>query len=218
MNDLYGAWQARVQRGVMVLLTTLVLSGTAMAAPSRTVLVLGDSLSAAYGLAANQGWVALTAQKMRVTHPTWRVVNASISGETTAGGAARIAAELKRSRPSVVVVELGANDGLRGLSLQQTRTNLDQIIGASTRSGARVLLVGMRMPPNYGADYTEKFQGTYAAVAKAKRVALAPFLLEGFAQRSEYFQTDQLHPAAIAQPLMLDIVWKALAPALKITK
>ena len=215
MNDLYGAWQARVQRGVMVLLTTLVLSGTAMAAPSRTVLVLGDSLSAAYGLAANQGWVALTAQKMRVTHPTWRVVNASISGETTAGGAARIAAELKRSRPSVVVVELGANDGLRGLSLQQTRTNLDQIIGASTRSGARVLLVGMRMPPNFGATYTQGFESNFVVLSKKYRTAFLPFLLAPIATERKNFQADNMHPVAAAQPRLRDHVWPTLLPLLK---
>lgn len=215
MNDLYGAWQARVQRGVMVLLTTLALSGTAMAAPSRTVLVLGDSLSAAYGLAANQGWVALTAQKMRATHPTWRVVNASISGETTAGGAARIAAELKRSRPSVVVVELGANDGLRGLSLQQTRANLDQIISASTRSGARVLLVGMRMPPNFGATYTQGFEGNYVVLSKKHKTAFLPFLLAPIATERKNFQADNLHPVAAAQPRLRDHVWPALRPLLK---
>ncbi len=215
MNDLYGAWQARVQRGVMVLLTTLALSSMAMAAPSRTVLVLGDSLSAAYGLAANQGWVALTAQKMRATHPTWRVVNASISGETTAGGAARIAAELKRSRPSVVVVELGANDGLRGLSLQQTRANLDQIISASTRSGARVLLVGMRMPPNFGATYTQGFEGNYVVLSKKHKTAFLPFLLAPIATERKNFQADNLHPVAAAQPRLRDHVWPALRPLLK---
>ncbi len=215
MNNLYGAWQTRVQRGVMVLFTILALSSTAMAAPSRTVLVLGDSLSAAYGLAANQGWVALTAQKMRATHPQWRVINASISGETTAGGAARIAAELKRSRPSVVVVELGANDGLRGLSLQQTRANLDQIIGASTRSGARVLLVGMRMPPNFGATYTQGFESNYVVLSKKHKTAFLPFLLEPIATERKNFQADNMHPVATAQPRLRDHVWPALLPLLK---
>ena len=215
MNNLYGAWQARVQRGVMVLLTTLALSGVAVAAPSRTVLVLGDSLSAAYGLAASQGWVALTAQKMRTTHPNWRVVNASISGETTAGGAARIAAELKRSRPTVVVVELGANDGLRGLSLQQTRANLDQIVAASARSGARVLLVGMRMPPNFGPIYTQGFEKTYVDLSKKYKTALLPFLLAPIAAERKNFQADNMHPVAAAQPRLRDHVWPALLPLLK---
>lgn len=215
MNYLYGAWQARVQRGVMVLLTTLALSSVAVAAPSRTVLVLGDSLSAAYGLAASQGWVALTAQKMRVTHPKWRVVNASISGETTAGGAARIASELKRSRPAIVVVELGANDGLRGLSLQQTQANLDQIIGASTRSGARVLLVGMRMPPNFGTSYTRGFERNYVELSKKHRTAFLPFLLAPIATERNNFQADNMHPVAAAQPSLRDHVWPALLPLLK---
>ncbi|OGT59166.1 MAG: arylesterase [Gammaproteobacteria bacterium RIFCSPHIGHO2_12_FULL_63_22] len=199
----------------MVLLTTLALSGVAVAAPSRTVLVLGDSLSAAYGLAANQGWVALTAQKMRTTHPKWRVVNASISGETTAGGAARIAAELKRTRPAVVVVELGANDGLRGLSLQQTRANLDRIVGASTRSGARVLMVGMRMPPNFGPTYTQGFEKNYVDLSKRYKTAFLPFLLAPIAAERKNFQADNMHPVAAAQPRLRDHVWPALQPLLK---
>lgn len=215
MNKLYGAWQARVQRGVMVLLTTLALSGVAVAAPPRTVLVLGDSLSAAYGLAANQGWVALTAQKMRTTHPKWRVVNASISGETTSGGAARIASELKRTRPAVVVVELGANDGLRGLSLEQTRANLDRIVAASTRSGARVLLVGMRMPPNFGPTYTQGFEKNYIDLSKKYKTALLPFLLAPIATERKNFQADNMHPVAAAQPRLRDHVWPALLPLLK---
>lgn len=215
MNNLYGAWQARVQRGVMVLLTTLALSGAAVAAPPRTVLVLGDSLSAAYGLAASQGWVALTTQKMRSTHPNWRVVNASISGETTAGGAARIASELKRTRPSVVVVELGSNDGLRGLSLQQTRANLDLIISASTRSGARVLLVGMRMPPNFGPTYTQGFERNYVDLSKKHKTPFLPFLLAPIATERKNFQADNLHPVAAAQPRLRDHVWPALLPLLK---
>ncbi len=215
MNNVYGAWQARVQRGVMVLLTTLALTGVAAAAPSRTVLVLGDSLSAAYGLAASQGWVALTAQKMRTTHPKWRVVNASISGETTAGGAARITAELKRTRPAVVVVELGANDGLRGLSLAQTRANLDKIVGASTRSGARVLLVGMRMPPNFGPVYTQGFEKNYVDLSKKYQTAFLPFLLAPIATERKNFQADNMHPVAAAQPRLRDHVWPALQPLLK---
>ena len=215
MNNLYGACQARVQRGVMVLLTTLALSGAAVAAPPRTVLVLGDSLSAAYGLAASQGWVALTAQRMRSTHPNWRVVNASISGETTAGGAARIASELKRNRPTVVVVELGSNDGLRGLSLQQTRANLDSIISASTRSGARVLLVGMHMPPNFGATYTQGFERNYVDLSKKYKTAFLPFLLAPIAAERKNFQADNLHPVAAVQPRLRDHVWPALLPLLK---
>ena len=200
------------------MLLLLLLLPCVSAAQAATILVFGDSLSAGYGLARNEGWAHLLALRLQEKKLDYTVVNASISGETTLGGANRIEAALRAHRPAVVILALGANDGLRGADIAGIRTNLERMISAAQRAQARVVLVGMRMPPNYGADYTEKFQGTYAAVAKAKRVALAPFLLEGFAQRSEYFQTDQLHPAAIAQPLMLDIVWKALLPALKISK
>jgi acyl-CoA thioesterase I len=159
--------------------------------------------------------VALTAQKMRTTHPKWRVVNASISGETTAGGAARITAELKRTRPAVVVVELGANDGLRGLSLAQTRANLDKIVGASTRSGARVLLVGMRMPPNFGPVYTQGFEKNYVDLSKKYQTAFLPFLLAPIATERKNFQADNMHPVAAAQPRLRDHVWPALQPLLK---
>lgn len=184
------------------------------AAP-RTVLVMGDSLSAAYGLAAAQGWVALTADRISKTTPGWRVVNASISGETTAGGAARIAAELQRHKPAVVVIELGANDGLRGLSLTQTRANLDKMIQAAKQAKARVLLIGMRIPPNYGPDYTRGFEANYSALAKQYQVALLPFLLEPIARDRANFQDDNLHPIASAQPKIRDHVWTALAPLLK---
>ena len=200
------------------MLLLLLLLPCIPAAQAATILVFGDSLSAGYGLARNEGWAHLLALRLQEKKLDYTVVNASISGETTLGGANRIEAALRTHRPAVVILALGANDGLRGADIAGIRTNLERMISAAQRAQARVVLVGMRMPPNYGAAYTEKFQETYAAVAKAKRVALAPFLLEGFAQRSEYFQTDQLHPAAIAQPLMLDIVWKALLPALKISK
>jgi acyl-CoA thioesterase-1 len=215
MNNLYGAWRTRVQRGVMALLMALVFSASAVAAPARTVLVLGDSLSAGYGLAANQSWVSLTAQKMRASHPGWRVVNASISGETTAGGAARIGAELKRSKPAVVVVELGANDGLRGLSLEQTRGNLDRIIRSATSSGAKVLLVGMRLPPNFGAPYTQGFEKNFVDLSKRHRTAFLPFLLAPIAADRNNFQADNMHPVAAAQPRLRDHVWPALVPLLK---
>ena len=181
----------------------------------RTVLVMGDSLSAAYGLSAPQGWVALTGARIATSHPGWRVVNASISGETTAGGAARIGAQLKRVKPSVVVIALGANDGLRGLPLVQTRANLDRMIVASKAAGARVLLVGMRIPPNYGRDYTQGFEANYAALAKRRSVPLVPFLLAPIAADRANFQDDNLHPVAAAQPKIRDHVWKALDPLLR---
>jgi len=185
------------------------------AAPARTVLVMGDSLSAGYGLAASQGWVALTADRIVKTKPGWRVVNASISGETTAGGAARIEGELKRNKPSVVVIELGANDGLRGLPLTQSRANLDRMIAASKKAGAKVLLIGMRMPPNLGREYTQGFSDNYAALAKQHGIALLPFLLEPIAMDRSAFQDDNLHPIASAQPKLRDHVWTQLAPLLR---
>ncbi|KAF1721852.1 arylesterase [Pseudoxanthomonas wuyuanensis] len=189
-------------------------AAAAATAPARTILVMGDSLSAAYGLSASQGWVALTAERVSRTKPGWRVVNASISGETTAGGASRIAAELQRHRPAVVVIELGANDGLRGLSLQQSRANLDRMIQAAQSAKARVLLIGMRIPPNYGPDYTRGFEENFTALAKQRQVALLPFLLEPVALDRDAFQADNLHPVASAQPKLRDHVWKALEPLL----
>jgi acyl-CoA thioesterase I len=188
---------------------------TATPAAQRTVLVVGDSLSAAYGLSASQGWVALTAQKIAKEKPGWRVVNASISGETTAGGAARIAAELKRHRPAVVVIELGGNDGLRGLPLKQTRENLAKMIVTAQNAKATVLLVGMRLPPNYGPDYTRGFENTFRDLAAQHKTALLPFLLQPIATDRNAFQGDQIHPTAAAQPKLRDHVWPALAPLLR---
>jgi acyl-CoA thioesterase-1 len=180
-----------------------------------TVLVFGDSLSAAYNLDAAQGWVALTEQRIAQAHPRWRVVNASISGETTAGGASRIVAEVARVRPAVVVIELGANDGLRGLPLPETRRNLARMIGAAQGLGAKVLLVGMRMPPNYGADYTRGFERTFHDLAGLFETAFVPFLLEPIARDRNAFQPDNLHPTAQSQPALRDHVWPVLAPLLK---
>lgn len=217
MNTRHGVWRSLVQRGVLVFFAGWLLVGPALAgtAPSRTVLVMGDSLSAAYGLSASQGWVALTADRMKATHPAWRVVNASISGDTTAGGAGRIASELARVKPAVVVIELGANDGLRGLSLAQTRANLDKMIVAAKASKARVLLVGMRLPPNFGPDYTRGFESNYVELSKLRQTTLLPFLLAPIAADRNNFQADNMHPVAAAQPTLRDHVWTKLAPMLK---
>ena len=220
MNGLYGAWRTQVQRGVFVLLLGTIANPAlaATAAPAlanRTVLVLGDSLSAGYGLAANQGWASLTARKLRVSHPGWRLVNASISGETTAGGAARINAEITRNHPSVVVVELGANDGLRGLDLGQMQHNLEAIIRASLRARAKVLLIGMRMPPNFGKQYTRGFEQNYLVLAKSHPITFLPFLLTPLAGDRNAFQPDNLHPIASVQPKLRDYVWVALEPLLR---
>lgn len=180
----------------------------------RTVLVFGDSLAAGYGMAASEGWVALLGERLAASKPGWTVANASISGETTAGGVSRIGKALARTKPDVVVIELGANDGLRGLPLAQTRANLERMVRASKDAGAKVLLVGMRMPPNLGRAYTEGFEANFREVATAESVALLPFLLEPVAADRANFQADNLHPTAEVQPQLLDHVWKALEPLL----
>ena len=180
-----------------------------------TILVYGDSLSAAYGLSQDAGWAALLQTRLKQKGMDYTVANASISGETTSGGAARIAEALKAHQPRVVIVALGANDGLRGLPLEQMRANLGNIVRASQKARSRVLLVGMRMPPNYGEIYTREFAQVYADLAREYKTAFAPFLLEGMAERRELFQADNIHPTAQAQPVLLDNVWKALAPLLK---
>lgn len=214
----YAAARRRMQWAIGLLVLSLAFAALARppAAPAaRTVLVFGDSLSAGYGMAASQGWVALLGKRLATQRPGWTVVNASISGETTAGGAARIDAALERVKPAVVVIELGANDGLRGLPLVQTRANLARMARASKASGAKVLLVGMHMPPNLGRAYTEGFEANYRAIAKTEGVALLPFLLEPVARDRSNFQDDNLHPVAAAQPKLLDHVWKTLAPLLR---
>ncbi len=204
---------SRSERGVItfvVMLLALLLSAASVAespVPKRTVLVVGDSLSAAYNLSKEQGWVHLLGEKLAQEHPGWTVVNASISGETTAGGAARIEADLKAHEPSVVIIELGANDGLRGLDLGQARANLARMITASQAAGAKVLLIGMHIPPNYGPDYTQAFHGMFAELAEAHGTALLPFLLEPIAADREAFLPDNLHPTAEAQPRLLAHVW-----------
>ncbi|TDK23287.1 arylesterase [Luteimonas aestuarii] len=186
----------------------------AVANDQRTLLVMGDSLSAGYNMSASQGWVGLLGQRLAREKPGWRVVNASISGETTAGGSARIVGEVLRHQPDVVVIALGANDGLRGLPLSEARRNLARMIGASQHVGAKVLLVGMRMPPNLGADYTAGFERNYRDLSQLFDTALLPFLLEPIAMDREAFMDDNLHPTVAAQQKLLDHVWPALRPLL----
>ena len=183
--------------------------------PTHTVLVMGDSLSAAYGLAESQGWVALLGAQLATTKPGWKIVNASISGETSAGGAARVVHEAVLKRPAVLVIELGANDALRGLPLQQMRINLARMIGAAQGIHAKVLLIGMRMPPNYGPTYTREFEQSFRDLARQLHVTLLPFLLEPIARDRSNFQDDNLHPVASAEPKLRDHVWQALEPLLK---
>jgi len=180
----------------------------------KTILVFGDSLSAAYGIAAKRGWVALLAERLQRERLDYNVVNASISGETTAGGVSRLPRALAQHKPAVVILALGANDGLRGLPVAEMKKNLAAMIGMSRRAGAQVLLVGMRVPPNYGPEYTRDFEAAFAALARARKLALAPFLLEGMADDLRLFQPDRIHPTEGAQPLLLENVWKALKPLL----
>ncbi len=188
--------------------------GAAAGPPSRNVLVVGDSLSAEYGLPRGSGWVRLLADRIAATAPQYSVVNASISGDTTSAGRARLAPLLARHRPAVVIIELGANDGLRGLRIEAMRTNLQAMITACRASGSRVLLVGIRLPPNYGDEYATRFHAVYGELAQRNRIALAPFLFEGFADRFDLFQPDHIHPLAQAQARMLDNVWPRLRPLL----
>ena len=199
-----------------VILVLMIALFTAPAAGAATILVFGDSLSAGYGLARGEDWPQLLAERLQQKKKDYTVVNASISGETTQGGAGRIDNALKIHRPAVVILALGANDGLRGADLVAMRRNLERMIDAAQRSHARVILAGIRIPPNYGQSYTEKFQATFREVAKARRVPLVPFLLEGFADKREYFLPDNLHPTAAAQPLILETVWKPLTTLLKV--
>ena len=181
----------------------------------RSIVVLGDSLSAAYGIAQARGWVALLAERLKREHPDYSVVNASISGDTSAGGAARLRKTLEQHKPAIVVLELGANDGLRGLPVAQMKQNLSSMIEQAQKTGARVVLVGMRLPPNYGPDYTRAFEAAYGELARKYKTALVPFLLEDFAEKEELFQPDRIHPTEAAQPLMMERVWKALQPLIQ---
>lgn len=199
-----------------LLLVMLLAAGGMPLASAATILVYGDSLSAGYGVPRNADWAHLLQLRLREKKTDYTVANASISGETTLGGLNRINDALRIHRPAITIVALGANDGLRGSDLKAMRSNLERIIDAARDAKSRVILVGMRIPPNYGPQYTEKFQRTFGEVAKAKRVPLVPFLLEGFADRRELFQADNLHPTAEAQPQMLETVWKTLAPLIKV--
>lgn len=181
---------------------------------SKTVLVLGDSLSAEYGLARGSGWVTLLENRLAQNGVGAKIVNASISGETTSGGRSRLAALLKAHRPHILILELGANDGLRGLSIDATQANLRAMIAQAKKAKAEILLVGMQIPPNYGADYTRRFANLYPMLAKEQKLALVPFLFEGLGDKPEMFQSDRIHPNAQAQPIMLENVWRQLKPLL----
>ena len=197
---------------VLALFATCAFS-PALAAPA-TIVVLGDSLSAGYGIAQSEAWPSLLQQRLRQQGANYSVVNHSISGETTAGGRSRLATALQKDKPQILIIALGANDGLRGLPLTQMQDNLRAMIRAGRQSGARVLLIGMRLPPNYG-PYAEDFFQRFVRLADSEKTAYLPFLLEPLNTRPELFQNDRLHPNAAAQPLLLDHIWPALRPLLK---
>jgi acyl-CoA thioesterase-1 len=201
----------RLLHGFCWLVAALALSSPALAA--KNILVFGDSLSAGYGITRDASWVSLLQKELRQSHPQFEVVNASISGETASGGLRRIGKALQQHRPEVVIIELGANDGLRGTSISETEKNLNRIIKQSHDSGARVLLLGIQLPPNYGPDYTRQFRAIYPRLAKRHNIALVPFLLEGVAP--EQFQPDNLHPVAAAQPLLMRNILPSLLPLLR---
>lgn len=182
---------------------------------NATILILGDSLSAAFGMPVENGWVNLLRQRLAERYPQYQVINASISGETSQGGLTRLPKLLQNHQPDVVVIELGGNDGLRGLPPTLLQQNLEKMVALSRDAGARVLLVGMQMPPNYGPAYTELFQTIYYRVADKKQVTLVPFLLEGVAGNAELMQGDGIHAEAAAQPRLLENVWEKLEPLLK---
>jgi len=195
-------------------LILLAATASAHSAP-KTVLVLGDSLSAEYGLNRGSGWVALLEQKLKAEKVDAVLVNASISGETTSGGRTRLPALLEQHKPTVVIIELGANDGLRGLPVAAAESNLRAMIGLAQKRKAQVLLVGMRMPPNYGRDYTERFFNMYAGLSKQLKAPLVPFMLEGVADKPTLFQADRLHPNAQAHPIILANIWPQFLELIK---
>ena len=196
----------------------LLFAGAAWAASPHRILVVGDSLSAEYGLVRGTGWVALLGARLAQRKIDAALANASISGDTTAGGLSRLPALLRQHKPTLVVLELGGNDALRGLPLEQTRANLLEMTRAARAAGAKVVVVGMQVPPNYGRRYGDDFAGLFASVAKSEQAALVPFLLAGVAdgpQAIDMFQNDRIHPKQAAHPRMLDNVWAVLEPLLR---
>ncbi|MGX9219249.1 arylesterase [Massilia varians] len=198
----------------LVFIVTLAASGSAYSAP-KTILVLGDSLSAEYGIARGAGWVALLEHKLKAENIPAKVVNASISGETTIGGRTRLPALLDQHKPNIVVIELGANDGLRGLPVASAEGNLRAMVDMAQKKNAKVMLVGMRMPPNYGRAYTESFFNMFKKLASDTKSPLVPFMLEGVADKPSLFQQDRMHPLAAAHPIILNNIWPQFAPLVK---
>jgi acyl-CoA thioesterase-1 len=208
-------WSRHTLRWLTAFFCATLVSSLARAAETGpVVLVLGDSISAAYGIRLEDGWVALLSARLRTHNPQGRVVNASISGETTGGGLARLPRALKEHSPDVVILELGGNDGLRGYPVNRMQTNLQEMIDLTLAANAKPLLVGMQIPPNYGARYTAAFSGTYVSLAETNDIPLVPFLLQEVALKQGWMQSDGIHPTREAQPTMLDAVWPVLEPLL----
>ncbi len=199
---------------LIILFAIFTYSSSAFAS-TKTVLVFGDSLSANYGIPMESGWVALLTQRLQSKNTDYRIVNASISGETTLGGRNRIQQALETHQPEIVILELGANDGLRGISIKSIYDNLAAIIESCQKRNAVVLLAGMQLPPNYGITYTQKFQAIFPQLAEHYRVKLVPFLLAGFGEKREFFQSDGIHPNEVAQEKIVDNVWEILQTMVK---
>ena len=218
MNDREGNRRGAHRRDFILLALAGCAAMPSKAAPAPVVLGLGDSMSAEYRLARGSGWLALLQERLADQKMAATVINASVSGDTTAGGRSRLQALLQKHQPALVVIELGGNDALRGLPLQGTEDNLARMVQQAQAARAKVLLVGMQVPPNYGTDYARRFAPLFATIAKAHEAALVPFLLAGVADGPEplrLFQADRIHPNARAQPLMMENVWKVLAPMLR---
>ena len=182
---------------------------------AKTIVVLGDSISAGFGIEVQQGWVALLQNRLAAQHSPYVISNESISGDTSAGGLARIDDALRRHKPQIVLIELGANDGLRGLSPEAMKANLTEMVKRAEKSGAKVLLLAMKIPPNYGKRYIEMFYNIYPQLAAELKVSYVPFILEDVALKTELMQVDGLHPNALAQPIVAERIWGYLAPILK---
>jgi acyl-CoA thioesterase-1 len=200
------------KKGIAIGLFCLLISFVTSASSNSTILVMGDSLSAEYGISRGSGWVKLLEGQLQKQGSQWLVFNASISGETSAGGLTRITSLLQQKKPRIVMLELGANDALRGLSVDETEKNLSKMIQLSKQSGAKVLLFGMQIPPNYGQDYTKKFKDLYPKLASQEGVELVPFFMAGIVTNADFFQADKIHPNEKAQPILYKNVWGAMAP------
>jgi acyl-CoA thioesterase-1 len=199
----------------LLALFVLMVAGSSAMAGEPVILVFGDSISAGYGLDhVEQGWVELLKTRLKTQGYGYRVVNASVSGETTAGGLARLPRALEVHHPTILILELGGNDGLRALPISQMRANLKAMVESASAAGAKVVLLGMRMPPNYGPEYTEQFRSTFSELANEKKLPLVPFLLNDIALSPKLMQGDQIHPNALGQPILLDNVWPKLLPLL----